>query len=155
MGHKATLCVAEITVVGHCCMYEGRLPDESRVESIMKWGPCRDLLDVWAFLGTIGVIRIFIRNFAHRAHALTMLTCKDFPFVFGPDQIAAQDNLHSVLLKSPALQPIDYSSAANIILAVNTSQIAVGFHLCQCVLDNPQVRYYARFSSITLNDRKS
>ncbi|ETW83218.1 hypothetical protein HETIRDRAFT_315669 [Heterobasidion irregulare TC 32-1] len=154
-GHKATLCAAEITVVGHRCTYEGRLPDESRVESIMKWGPCRDLSDVRAFLGTIGVVRIFIRNFAHRAHALTMLTRKDFPFVFGPDQIAAQDDLRSALLESPALRPIDYGSAANVILAVDTSQIAVGFHLCQCALDNPRVRYYARFGSITLNDRES
>lgn len=92
-GHKATLCVAEIMVVDHRCTYEGRLPDESRVESIMKWGPCRDLSDVRAFLGTISVVWIFIRNFAHRAHALTMLTRKDFPFVFGPDQVAAQDDL--------------------------------------------------------------
>ncbi|ETW76593.1 hypothetical protein HETIRDRAFT_455118 [Heterobasidion irregulare TC 32-1] len=137
-GHKATLCSAEITVVGHRCTYKGRLPNESRVESIMKWGPCRDLSDVRAFLGTIGVIRIFIRNFAHRAHALTMLMCKDFPFVFGPDQIAAQDDLRSALLKPPALRPINYGSAANVILAVDTSQIAVSFHLCQCALNNPQ-----------------
>ncbi|ETW78933.1 hypothetical protein HETIRDRAFT_453476 [Heterobasidion irregulare TC 32-1] len=121
----------------------------------MKWGPCRDLSDVRAFLGTIGVVWIFIQNFAHRAHALTMLTRKDFPFVFGPDQIVAQDDLRSALLESPALQPIDYGSAANVILAVDTSQIAVGFHLCQCALDNPRVWYYARFGSITLNDRES
>ncbi|ETW75010.1 hypothetical protein HETIRDRAFT_456479 [Heterobasidion irregulare TC 32-1] len=131
-GHKATLCVAEIMVVGHRCTYEGRLPDESRVESIMKWGPCRDLSDVRAFLGTI-----------------------DFPFVFSPDQITAQDDLQSALLESPALRLIDYGSAANVILAVNTSQIAVGFHLCQCALNNPQVRYYAQFGCITLNNRKS
>ncbi|ETW76002.1 hypothetical protein HETIRDRAFT_455614 [Heterobasidion irregulare TC 32-1] len=123
-GHKATLCTAEITVVSHHCMYEGGLPDESRVESIMKWGPYWDLSDVQAFLGTIGVVQIFIRNFAHRAHALTMLTRKDCPFVFGPDQIAAQDNLWLALLELPALWPIDYSLAANVILAVNTSQIA-------------------------------
>ncbi|OBZ73962.1 hypothetical protein A0H81_05907 [Grifola frondosa] len=31
----------------------------------------------------------------------------------------------------------------------------VGFHLCQCDLENPRIRYYNRFSSITLNDRES
>ncbi|ETW82690.1 hypothetical protein HETIRDRAFT_108913 [Heterobasidion irregulare TC 32-1] len=89
----------------------------------MKWGPCRDLLDVRAFLGTIGVI-------------------------------AAQDNLQSALLKLPALRPIDYGSAANVILAVDTSQIAVSFHLCQCALNNLWVWYYARFGSITLNNHE-
>ncbi|ETW77116.1 hypothetical protein HETIRDRAFT_105686 [Heterobasidion irregulare TC 32-1] len=75
--------------------------------------------------------------------------------MFGPDQIAAQDDLWSALLELPALRPIDYGSAANVILTINTSQIAVGFHLCQCALNNPRVRYYAQFGSITLNDHES
>ncbi|ETW76073.1 hypothetical protein HETIRDRAFT_455660 [Heterobasidion irregulare TC 32-1] len=75
--------------------------------------------------------------------------------MFSPDQIAAQDDLQSVLLESPALRPIDYGSAANVILVINPSQIVVGFHLCQCALNNPWVWYYAWFGSITLNDRKS
>ena len=154
-GHKATLCAPEIIVVGHRCTYEGRLPEESRVDKIVNWGPCRDLSEVRAFLGTVGVVRIFIRNFAHRAHPLTMLTRKDFPFIFGPEQIAAQDDLKAALLSSPALRPIDYASPANVILAVDTSHLAVGFHLCQCDLDNTRIRYYAWFGSITLNDRES
>ena len=64
-GYKATLCAEEIMVVGHRCTIEGRLPEEDRVSKVVNWGPCRDLSDVRAFLGTIGVARIFIRNFAH------------------------------------------------------------------------------------------
>ncbi|ETW83358.1 hypothetical protein HETIRDRAFT_119482 [Heterobasidion irregulare TC 32-1] len=45
--------------------------------------------------------------------------------VVHPDQIAAQDDLRSALLKSPALWPIDYGSAANVILAIDTSQITI------------------------------
>ena len=41
------------------------------------------------------------------------------------------------------------------ILAIDTSQIAIRFHLCQCSTDNPRKRYYTRFGSITLNDRES
>ena len=154
-GYKATLCAEEITVIGHRCTVEGRLPDESRIQKIVNWGPCKDISDVRAFLGTIGVARMFIRNFAHRAHFLTILTRKDYPFVFGPEQIAAQDDLKQGLLDSPALRPIDYSSSSPVILAVDTSHVAVGFHLCQCDPDNPKKRYYARFGSITLNDRES
>ncbi|KAH7917091.1 hypothetical protein BV22DRAFT_1026985, partial [Leucogyrophana mollusca] len=50
---------------------------------------------------------------------------------------------------------IDYKSAAKVIVAVDTSHIAVGFYLCQCDLVNPKKWYFACFGSITLNDRES
>ena len=75
-GYKSLLCAAEIMVLGHRCTIDGRLPDQSRVEKIVNWGPCKDLTDVRAFVGTIGVCRLFIKNFAHRAHHLVKLTQK-------------------------------------------------------------------------------
>ena len=105
--YKAILCTEEITVVGQRCTPDRRLPDESRVEKVLNWGPCIDVLDVRAFLGTIGVCRMFIRNFAHRANPLTMLTRKNQPFVFGPEQISAQDDLRQALIESPVLRLID------------------------------------------------
>ena len=88
-------------------------------------------------------------------HPLTSLTCKDVSFVFGPEQIFAQDVLKTALLSSPALHPIDYASDSPVILGVDTSSIAVGYLLCQCDADNAHIRHYARFGSITLNDRES
>lgn len=154
-GTKSQICRREILVVGHRCTPEGRLPDESRAAVIKAWGPCRDLSEVRAFLGTIGVARIFIRNFAHRAHALVQLTRKDVPFEFGEAQVAAQEDLKAALLASPALRAINYESSAPVILAVDTSYIAAGYHLCQCDEDDPRKRYYARFGSITLNEREA
>ena len=154
-GPKLFLCVPEITVLGHRCTYEGRLPDESRVVAIRKWGPCKDLSEVRAFLGTIGVCRIFIHNFARRAAPLISLTRKDVPFQFGPEQIAAQEDLKTALLHSPALRAIDYTSSAPVILAVDTSYLAVGFYLCQCDVNDLRKRYFNRFGSITLNDRET
>jgi hypothetical protein len=49
----------------------------------------------------------------------------------------------------------DTCPAAPVILAVDTSYIAVGFQLCQCEVTTPSQRYYNRFCSITLNDRES
>ena len=63
-GYKAILCAEEINVVGHCCTPDRQLPDESRVEKVLNWGPCIDVSDIRVFLGTIGVCRMFIRNFA-------------------------------------------------------------------------------------------
>jgi hypothetical protein len=154
-GPKATLCVREITVLGHRCTPEGRLPDPSRVEAIVKWTKCDSVSEVRAFLGTIGVCRIFIKNFAEKAHHLTKLTRLDTPFEFGPDQEHAMQDLKDALLTSPALKPIDYELNAPVILAVDTSQIAIGYHLAQCDEKDPQRRYYNRFCSITLNNRES
>jgi hypothetical protein len=154
-GYKATLCTSEITVVGHLCTYEGRLPETARVDKIVNWGPCHNLSDVRSFLGTIGVCRMFIRNFAHCANPLTILTRKQQPFIFGPKQISSQEDLKQALLDSPALKPIDYTSGAPVILGVDTSHIAVGFLLGQCDPQDPRKRHYARFGSITLNDRES
>ena len=64
-GVKVYLAAPEITVLGHRCTIDGWLQDQSCVEKIVNWGPCQDLSDVHAFLGTIGVCRLFICNFAH------------------------------------------------------------------------------------------
>ena len=73
-GYKSILCAREIIVLGHRCTPEGRLPDPTRIEKIMNWGILIDLSDVRAFLGTLGVSRMFIKNFAHCAHHLNKLT---------------------------------------------------------------------------------
>jgi hypothetical protein len=66
-----------------------------------------------------------------------------------------QEDLKTALLESPALHAIDYTSSVPVILAVDTSYIAVGSHLCQCDVTMPSRCYYNRFCSITLNDRGS
>jgi hypothetical protein len=136
--YKAILCDSDVIVVGHRCTYKGRLPEELNIAKVLNWGPCVDVSDVRAFLGTVGVAQLFIRNFAHRAHWLTILTRKGYPFGFGAKQITAQEDLKITLKTSPALRPINYKSPSPVILAVDTSLIAVGFHLCQCDIDNPR-----------------
>ncbi|EIW58980.1 uncharacterized protein TRAVEDRAFT_124073, partial [Trametes versicolor FP-101664 SS1] len=65
------------------------------------------------------------------------------------------NDLRQALLESLALCAINYNSHASVILAVDTSYIAVGYHLCQCDKDDPHKQFYSHFGSITLNDRKS
>ena len=102
-GYKSMLCAPEITVLGHCCTFDGRLPDQSRVSKIVNWGPCKTLSDVHMFLGTIGICRLFIRNFMHCTHHLVKLTQKDAVWEFGPNQLDAMEDLKQALLSSPAL----------------------------------------------------
>src|ERR1700692_3255298 len=154
-GKKSFLCVEEIMVLGHRCNSEGRLPDEGLIDKLKNWTDCKSLTEVRAFLGTVGIGRIFIKNFAQRAYPLVHLTRKEVPFEFGPEQKSAQEDLKYALINSPALRAIDYTSTAPVILAVDTSWIAFGFIVCQCDVDNPKKRYFNRFGSITLNDREA
>jgi hypothetical protein len=50
-----------------------------------------------------------------------------------------QEDLKATLLESPALHAIDYTSPAPIILAIDTSYIAIGFQLCQCDVTMPLI----------------
>ena len=83
-GKKSILIADETTPFGHRCTYQGREPLDDRVAVIRAWGPCQTLTDVRAFLGTVGVMRNFIKDFARRAHHLVKLTRKDAPFEWGP-----------------------------------------------------------------------
>ena len=102
-GYKSTLCAPEIMELGHHCTFDGRLPDQTQLSKIVNWGPYKDLLDMRAFLGTMGVCRLFIKNLAHRAHHLVKLTQKGAEWEFGMKQLEAMDNLKQALLTSPAL----------------------------------------------------
>jgi len=153
-GVKSHLCAEEIELLGQRCTIAGRLPNEDRVVKIKNWGPCPDLSDVRAFIGTIGVCRMFIKNFAHRAHHLVKLTRKGTEFEFGQSQLDAMEDLKDALINSKALRAIDYTSESSVILSVDTSYIAIGYLLAQCDPADPKLRYYAKFGSITLNERE-
>lgn len=154
-GYKAFLCVPKITVLGHCCTPQGQLPDSTKVEKIVNRGPCKDLHNVWSFLGTMGLCRLFIKDFVYCAHHLVKLFQKGAPFEFGLLQVAAQADLKKALLESQAPKPIDYSSPSSIILSVDTSYIPVSYVLSQSNINNPCLHYYSRFSSITLNKQEA
>ena len=154
-GHKLSLCVEQFKVLGHICTPKGRIPEESRLALLRNWEPCKTISELRAYLGTVGVLRMFVKNFAHRANALVKLTRKAVPFEFGEEQVTAQKDILHALEEAQPLVPIDYTSDNPVILAVDTSHIAVGFFLCQCNPDNRKIRRYNRFGSITLNDRES
>ena len=95
---------------------------------------------------------MFILHFAKRANPLVKLTRKSVPFEFGLEQKAAQEDLKQALLNSPALWPINYLIDSPVVLAVDTSSIAIGFYLCQADTENPKKRYFTCFGSIALNE---
>jgi hypothetical protein len=152
-GKKLSVCVPDAVIVGHRCTYEGRIPDDSHVQKIRDWPACRSLTEARAFLGTCGVLRIFIRDYAKISRAINLLTRKDVPFEWTEAQDESMGLLKRAILDSPSLRPIDYRCGRPAILAVDSSIYAVGFYLSQIGEDGK--RYPSRFGSISWNDRES
>jgi hypothetical protein len=152
-GKKAFIGVSRADILGHTCTYDGRIADPSRIQAIWDWPIPTNVSEVRAFLGTCGVLRIFIKDYTLVARPLIQLTKKDEPFEIGPAQLAAIANLKSAVANSPALLPIDYDSDRPVILAVDSCMNGVGFILLQVGKDKK--RYPSRFGSIVFNDRES
>ncbi len=64
---------------------------------ILNWGPCKELGDVRAFLGTCGTCRMFIKDYSKLAEPLTNLTRLKVPFQWGLDQEESMQALKDTL----------------------------------------------------------
>jgi len=154
-GPKTTLCAEEITVVGHRCTSDGRLPETDRVGVIRRWAPCQNVSEVRMFLGTIGVCRVFIKDFARLASPLNNLLKKSVPFEWGKEHDEAMENLKDALEDAVPLGNIDYECDNAVVLAVDTSFKAVGFYIYQEGSSSKIKKVFVKFGSITLNDREA
>ena len=154
-GHKTMLCAAEITVVGHRCTFDGRMPETDRVGVIDRWPACKSVTDVRMFLGTIGVCRVFIRDFAKLAGPLNQLLRKETPFVWGHEQDQSMADLKEALKNAVPLGNIDYENDGTVVLAVDTSYRAIGFYIYQESADTMKKKTFIKFGSITLNEREA
>jgi hypothetical protein len=151
-GKKAFIGVSKADILGNICTYEGRVADPLRVQAIQDWPVPNTVSEVRAFLGTCGVLRIFIKDYTLIARPLIQLTRKDAPFEIGPLQLEAMQRLKSEIAKSPALRPIDYDTDRPVYLAVDSCQNGAGYILLQ--LGEDKKRYPCRFGSITFNERE-
>lgn len=97
----------------------------------MDWPIPRNLTEVRGFLGTLGTIRMFIKNFALHAKPLVQLTKKNVDFEFGEAELLSMEKMKLLAKTCPAIRAIDYASLNEVILAVDSSSIAVGFILWQ------------------------
>src|SRR5271156_3382167 len=130
-GPKTILCAEEITVVGHRCTYEGRLPETDRVGVIKRWAPCKNVSEVRMFLGTIGVCRVFVKDFARLASPLNNLLRTKVPFEWTTNHDESMQNLKDALEDAVPLGNIDYESDGAVVLVVDTSYKAVGYYIYQ------------------------
>jgi hypothetical protein len=152
-GKKAFIGVPRADILGHICTYDGRVADSSRIRAIENWPVPTNVSEVRAFLGTCGVLRIFIKDYTLIARPLIQLTRKDEPFAIGPEHLQAIATLKTAIANSPALKPIDYDSENPVILAVDSCMNGAGYIIFQ--IGDDKKRYPSRFGSITFNERES
>jgi RNase H-like domain found in reverse transcriptase/Integrase zinc binding domain len=145
---KIQLCRPKVLIVGQTCTPEGRLPDEAKVEKVLKWPLPETISQVRGFLGLCGTIRIWISGYSQMNRKLTELYKKDEEFVWTEERIEAFEALKKAVSSAPALCSIDYSSELAVIFAVDTSKYAVGIVLLQ--LDETGKRRPACYGSIPL-----
>ena len=77
------------------------------------------------------------------------------PVQWEEEQKQALEEIKAAVLTSPAIKALDYDSEAPVILAVDTSNIAIGYVLSQQHPTNPKIRYPNRFGSMVLNTREA
>ena len=150
---KSDICSAVATIVGHCCTYEGHIPDPLKVDKILNWPTPTNVSEVHRFLGTCGVLRVFIKDYSKLAQPLVRLTKHNVEWVWGEDEQGAMEVLKAAVVNSPTLQPIDYECGRMVIVAVDSLIIGVGFVVFQEGQDGK--RYPARFGSINWNKREA
>lgn len=188
-GKKLVLATPRVTIVGHECDLEGIRPHHGIVSKVVNWPIPRNVTEVRGFLGTIGVARNWIKNFARIAKPLTELTrnkIEEFYWTLEADRAMAI--LKKMVTEISALKKLDVHSAkeasltcepgkyneGRLVLAVDSSMIAVGFVLYQVLKSsnvdinpdaNPNavgpsrrprlVKFPLRYGSITLNEVES
>jgi len=150
---KLFIAVPAVTILGHKCNYEGRIPDDSKIDRIRNWPSCKNLTDVRAFLGIAGYMRIWIKDFSSIARPLTDLTRKGTPFTWETPHEQAMQAIKTAIIESSALISIDYTTDHAVYLSVDSSIRGVGWILAQDCPDGR--RRPLRFGSISWNDRES
>lgn len=98
------------------------------IEAVKHWETPTNVKEVERFLGFANYHRGFIAGFAQMAHPLYNITGKK-PFVWGPEQQTAFENLRRALTSPPVLA----LPTANdqFVLDTDASAEAIGAELCQ------------------------
>src|SRR5260221_3967561 len=131
---------------------------------LAKWPTCRNPTEVRSFLGTVGVVRRWICDFAKIAKPLTALTKKMAPHEFEWTEEAqdAMELLKHLAAMAIPVRSLDYELARNVqppdqrdnelrlvTVHVDLSIIGVGWMIAQHLTD---AEYPIVFGSITFNE---
>ena len=166
-GQKFVGATPELEILGCVVSLLGSHISHGAMAKISKWPVCTSVSEVRGFLGTVGVVRKWIKDFAKIAKPLTTLTQKAITpeFEWNDGAQNAMDILKEKARTAPPLIAIDYILASQILrpqfrnsdlglvtLAVDSSVIGAGWIVSQIVEKGelPVV-----FGSVTFKEHES
>src|SRR5258708_9712565 len=163
-GSKMVLATPRLQLLGAEVALDGAHVSHEVTAKLAKWPTCRNPTEVWGFLGTVGVVRRWIRDFARIAKPLTLLT-KKMPlheFKWTEEAQDAMDLLKHLATTAVPVRLLDYELAHKVkpadqrdgklglvTIHVDSSSIGVGWMIAQRLNDT---EYPIVFGSITFNE---
>ncbi|KAE8229024.1 hypothetical protein CF326_g6021 [Tilletia indica] len=147
-GKKMVVIAEEVEVMGVLVGRNGKRPCPTKLDKIQAWpNPCPSQASLRGFLGLLNFIRPFIKDFAVLDAPLRKLVGKKFQW--SEDASSAVNALKAASLTHPFLGVLDYTSGDEIVLSVDSSQIAAGFVLSQ---ERKEGRVIILYDSIAFAD---
>ena len=126
---KCEFFKTEIDFLGFRLSSDGIATDDHKIRAVRDWVTPTTVKEVRAFLGLAGFYRKFVRRFAHITAPLTDLTKKDQPFIWGPAQETAFNEIKTALTTAPVLLSPDPDLPFTV--DVDASDYAIGAALMQ------------------------
>ena len=93
----------EVSFLGHRVGPDGVRMEDDKVKSILEWPTPKGASDILSFIGLARYYRNYIHRFAHIAAPMTDLTKKGVPFMWGPEQEKAFQDLKTAVTTAPVL----------------------------------------------------
>src|SRR5258708_2948173 len=112
-GSKMVLATPRLQLLGAEVALDGAHVLHEVTAKLAKWPTCRNPTEVRGFLGTVGVVRCWIRDFARIAKPLTSLT-KKMPlheFKWTEEAQDAMDLLNHLATTAVPVRSLDYKLA--------------------------------------------
>ena len=100
---KCLFGVDKLVFLGFVVSSKGVHVDESKINAIETWPQPTNFSKVCSFLGLAGFYHIFVKDFSTIASPLHALSKKNAPFVWGPSQDTAFNELKNLLTHTPLL----------------------------------------------------
>ena len=100
---KCKLLARKVEFLGHIVSGEGVQVDPSKIDKVLSWPRPTTLTQLRGFIGLCAYYRRFVPGFSSVCKPLYKLTEKNAPFVWGPEQQEAMDQLKILLTQAPIL----------------------------------------------------
>jgi hypothetical protein len=105
---KCTFAQPQVEYLGHIISGQGVATDPSKIKDIIEWKKPQTLKQLRGFLGLTGYYRRFIKGYASICQPLYLALKKD-NFHWGPEQMAAFEQLKQIMSRPPLLRLPNFS----------------------------------------------